>query len=74
MPYTVRKTTAPPPLDGQWDAPVWRQAETLAVAVVRPESSGHHPKTQARLLHDGTSIFGLFRVEDRYIQIGRAHV
>lgn len=68
MPYTVRKTTAPPPLDGQWDAPVWQRAETLAVAVVRPESTDHHPRVQARLLHDGTSIFGLFRVEDRYVR------
>lgn len=68
MPYTVRKTAAAPSLDGQWDAPVWQGAETLAVAVARPESSDHRPQVRARLLHDGATIFGIYRVEDRYVR------
>ena len=68
MRYTIRKTAAAPALDGNWDAPAWRQAETLTVANVRPESSDHRPKVQARLLHDGAAIHGIYRVEDRYVR------
>jgi hypothetical protein len=68
MPYTVRKTAAAPALDGQWNSSVWQQAETITVGVARPESTDHHPTVQVRLLHDGTNIFGMFRVEDRYVR------
>lgn len=68
MHYTVRKTASRPVLNGNWSAPVWQAAETLTVANVRPESSDHHPKVAARLLHSGTAIYGIYRVEDRYVR------
>ncbi|MBT7298181.1 MAG: hypothetical protein HN849_01645, partial [Victivallales bacterium] len=48
MPYTINKTAAVPTLEGNWDAPVWQNAETLAIANVRSESSDHRPNVQAR--------------------------
>ncbi|MBT7161392.1 MAG: carbohydrate-binding family 9-like protein [Victivallales bacterium] len=68
MPYTINKTAAVPTLEGNWDAPVWQNAETLCIANVRPESSDHRPNVQARFLHDGTTICAIYRVEDQYVR------
>jgi hypothetical protein len=68
MRYTVRRIDHVPALDGNWDAPAWQLAETLRLDHARPEGSDHRPRVQARLLHDGANIFGLFRVEDRYVR------
>jgi hypothetical protein len=65
---TVRRASpAPRPEDG-WDGPAWAAAETIEVARFRPEGSDHRPRTRARLLHDGSTLFGLFRVEDRHVR------
>ena len=66
--YLVRRTVAAPALDGDWTHPGWQQAETLEVSHFRPESSAHHPHTQAKVLHDGSSIYVYFRVEDQYVR------
>src|ERR1039458_8369741 len=68
MEYTVRVADAVPPLDAQWPDPVWAQAETLEIQHFRPKSSGHRPRTSARLLHDARGIYGSFRVQDRYVR------
>jgi hypothetical protein len=47
---------------------VWAAAETIEVAHFRPEGSDHRPRTRARLLHDGSTLFGRFRVEDRHVR------
>ena len=66
--YLVRRALSAPVLGEGWDGPVWGQAETLDVSNFRPESSAHHPRVQARLLHDGAAIYVFFRVEDRYVR------
>jgi hypothetical protein len=65
--YLVRRTATRPGLNGKWDSPVWRRAETLDVAHFHPKSSRHHPATQARLLYDAKHLYGMFRVKDRYV-------
>jgi hypothetical protein len=66
--YTVHNTSEPPPLDGGWEHPSWQRAETLEINQFRPESSEHHPLTQARFLYTLSAIFGIYRVEDRYVR------
>ena len=68
MEYLVRRTTKVPELQGKWSGAVWKRAETLTVANFRAESSDHRPKVQARLLYDAQNVYGLYRVEDRYIR------
>ena len=68
MIYTIRRTTAPPALDGNWDAPPWGDAETAAIASFLPEISDHRPRTQVRLLYDAQALHGIYRVEDRYVR------
>jgi hypothetical protein len=66
--YLVRAARPRPrPQDG-WDDPAWAAAETLEISCFRPESSDHRPRTRARLGWDEEGLFGLFRVEDRYVR------
>ncbi len=68
MKYHIRKAETLPRLDGDWDGPAWRDANGLRVANVLPESSDHHPVTEAKLLYDAAGIYVIFRVQDRYVR------
>ena len=65
--YVVRKAVGRPGLDGQWDGAAWGGADTLTVGSFHRESSDHHPLTQARMVYDDEGVYGIFRVEDRYV-------
>ena len=73
MTYTVRSSATLPKLDPNWEAPVWAPAETLELTHFRPESSGHRPRTLARLLHAADGIHGIFQVHDRYVRCLRTN-
>ena len=66
--YSIVKTTIPPEMDGLWDGPAWRAVTALDVAQFRPEGSDHRPVTSCKLQYSSTGIFGLFKVEDRYVR------
>lgn len=66
--YTLKHTSVRPRLASRWGTAPWPQAETLTVGEFRPESSDHRPLTQARLLYDTSGIYGMFRVQDRYVR------
>lgn len=68
MEYLVRRARPLPSLDGRWDSPAWQEAETAEIAEFRPEGGPHRPRTEVRLLYDDTCIYGIFRVEDRYVR------
>jgi len=68
MEYTVSESPVIPLLDGQWDAEVWRLAETGCIAHFRPESSEHIPGVEFRLLYTENRICGMFRVKDRFVR------
>ncbi|NMA43881.1 MAG: diguanylate cyclase [Oligosphaeraceae bacterium] len=69
MPYTVKRTATVPALKADWEDPAWQHAELGEIGVVRPEGSDHVPKVNFKLLHDGDHIYGIFRVEDRYVRV-----
>ncbi len=69
MDYTIHR--AEEPLDtptAEWDANRWRAADTLDLAVWRWPDSGHHPRTQARVLWDDHGVAAIFRVQDRWVR------
>jgi len=68
MKYRIHKTGAKPSLAGEWESPIWRQAETLRGEHFHPQSSGHHPQTQAKVLYDDDNLYVLFRVDDQYVR------
>lgn len=65
--YTVRRVVSPAPLNAGWDDPVWRDVQPLAVEHFHPKSSEHRPLTRAKMLYDAETLYGIFRVEDRYV-------
>jgi len=68
MTYRVSRTSAPPPLDGDWDSPLWAASVTAEIGWFHPSGSGHRPRTLLRLLYDRESVYVFFRVEDRYVR------
>ncbi|MHB8763127.1 MAG: carbohydrate-binding family 9-like protein [Deferrisomatales bacterium] len=66
--YTVTRARVRPDLSAGWDDPGWRGAPVLEVAQFRPEGSTHRPRTRARLGWDDAGLYGLFRVEDRFVR------
>ena len=71
MNYTVRLASAAPALQTDLEDPIWQRADTLEVQHFRPESSDHRPGTSARMLYDAQGVYGMFRVQDRYVRCVR---
>jgi hypothetical protein len=65
--YTIHRTASAPAWDFDWDGAAWRGAETAVIDHPDPASQGPFPKAQARVLHDGACLYGLYRVEDHSI-------
>ena len=66
--YKILFATQIPEMQGFWDGAVWQQAQPLSVNCFRPEGSDHRPQTLCKLLYDEQNIYGIFRVEDRYVR------
>lgn len=69
MEYLIRRATDPlGKATADWGSPLWHAADTLEIAIYRWQDSGHHPRTQARVLYDENFLAAIFRIEDRYVR------
>ena len=66
--YAVLPANPRPGLRDRWESAAWRHVPSLSIDNFRPESSNHRPRTQVKLLADDQGLYGLFRVEDRFIR------
>jgi hypothetical protein len=66
--YRIARSNVVPEFDGRWDGPAWGQLHALAVDHFHPRGTDHRPRTEAKLLHDGSALYVLFRVDDRYVR------
>jgi len=66
--YNVLSVPRALELQKEWDSIVWQQAPALPIAAFRPESTGHRPQTEAKLLYSPAALHGFFRVRDRYVR------
>ncbi|MCC6422568.1 MAG: carbohydrate-binding family 9-like protein [Phycisphaerales bacterium] len=71
MQYIVRRSNKAPDLSPNADLSSWNAAEVLHVDQFRPESSSHHPITDARLLHHDKTLFVRFDVQDQFVRCVR---
>lgn len=72
--YAISPARKKPELQGAWNGPAWGEAQILEIGHFRPEGSDHRPRTQAKLLYGHDAIYGLFRVEDRFVRcVHRRH-
>ena len=68
MKYIIQRAAAAPALDGEWESEVWRRGDVVSVDRFHPQSSGHRPVTEARVLYDDEALYVSFRVRDRYVR------
>ena len=68
MEYSIRRVIVPPPLNRAWSDPAWGVAETITLDSFHPKSSGHRPKTEARVVYDEDGLYVAFHVADRYVR------
>lgn len=66
--YIVKQTRTPPALDGAFSTGPWASAEEGHVALYQPEGSDHRPDVRFRVLHDQSSLYVKFEVQDRYVR------
>lgn len=71
--YTVKKVSpdAAPAITALWDDPAWANANIAKIDYICPESEGKIPTVELKILHNGTTIFGLYRVQDHSILAAR---
>src|SRR5690606_21836922 len=55
-------------VDADWDKPAWKKIEAVEISHQMGEDPKFRPKTQAKLMYDDENIYGIFRVEDRYVR------
>jgi hypothetical protein len=63
----IRRATRAIACNGEWDDPIWADAEELSLDIFVVRSSSHRPKTLAKLSYDESGLHVLFDVRDRYV-------
>jgi len=66
--YTVLPARPRPGLQEGWEGEFWRRLPSLGIDYFRPESHDHRPRTRVKLVADDQALYGLFRVEDRFVR------
>ena len=57
-------------IDILWDGAMWQNIPALNVSCWH-KNSMHRPETQCKLLYDQERIYGIFRIQDRYVRCVR---
>lgn len=67
--YIVKRVApgAVPAIDNLWDDSVWSPANIAKLEWHWPGSKGSLPIVEAKLLHDGRTIYGIYRVQDHSV-------
>ncbi len=69
MRYEVPFVDGEPALDMAWSGDErWECAKAATLDFVRPEGSGHRPRVEFKMVHDGKTIYVAYRVHDRYVR------
>ncbi|MFD2203124.1 carbohydrate-binding family 9-like protein [Shivajiella indica] len=66
--YKVNKLEGELVIDADWDKVQWQKAEVLQILNNMGQEPGFSPKTKAKLLYDEDYLYGIFQVEDKYVQ------
>ncbi len=65
--YLIHRIDHAPEWDFAWEGALWSQAPIATVDQPAAPLEAPAPTTQAKLLHDGACLYGLFRVHDHSI-------
>jgi hypothetical protein len=66
--YHVNRLEGEIKIDGVWDKQVWENVPALEITKYMGDKPKFFPTTFAKLLYDEENIYGIFQVQDRYVQ------
>lgn len=66
--YLVKSVEKPIPIDANWEKEVWQEVPAAEIALHMGENPAFSPTTQVKLRYDKQHIYGIFKVEDRYVR------
>jgi len=55
-------------IDADWDKPQWKNIQAVEVKKQMGADPKFVPKVQAKLMYDNDNIYGIFKVDDRYVR------
>lgn len=56
------------PIDANWDKAQWKKIKAVTLDYHMGKDPKFLPKVQAKLMYDDKNIYGIFKVEDRYVR------
>tara|TARA_R110002111_G_scaffold219852_1_gene282009 strand:+ start:135 stop:968 length:834 start_codon:yes stop_codon:yes gene_type:complete len=56
------------PIDANWDKAQWKKIKPVTLDYKMGDEPKFTPKVQAKLMYDEENIYGIFKVEDRYVR------
>lgn len=66
--YRVKPIPGPITIDGDWNKSIWKDVEAVELTNYMGEKPLYSPVTHAKLMYDSDYIYGIFRVQDKYVQ------
>lgn len=66
--YQVSKFSSSPQINAVWDKKPWNDIKALQIGYFMGERPEHFPFTQAKIGYDESSLYVIFRVEDKYVK------
>lgn len=66
--YLVMPVNQPLTIDGNWEKAEWQEVPSADIALHMGEKPEFSPRTQVKLRYDKQNIYGIFKVEDRFVQ------
>lgn len=66
--YLVHPVSKPIKIDGNWEKQEWKNTPAAEIALHMGEKPLFSPKTQVKLRYDKNNIYGIFKVQDRYVK------
>ncbi|MFC4870536.1 carbohydrate-binding family 9-like protein [Negadavirga shengliensis] len=66
--YHVNPLSGSITIDADWDKEIWKNVDAVELTHYMGDKPAFAPVTHAKLLYDQEYIYGIFRVQDRYVQ------
>lgn len=66
--YLVQPVDQPLTIDGNWEKPEWKEVPAADIARHMGETPEFSPRTLVKLRYDKQNIYGIFKVEDKFVQ------
>ena len=66
--FWIESMQLQPEFSGLWQGPAWSWIDPLILSHHRPESNTVGPETECKLQYSDSGIFGIFKVQDKYIR------